>query len=75
MKVSEFKNKVSGAPPLPEQLPDDYPIEQYLIDLFKHGAFIQAGQTNNDNYRQFRFSINDDGEVRASLTVPVSLNL
>jgi len=75
MKVSEFKSKIPNPPALPDELPDDYPIEQYLVDLFKHGAFIQAGQTNNDNYRQFRFSINEDGEVRASLTVPVSLNM
>jgi hypothetical protein len=73
MKVSEFKQKVSGAPPLPQQLPDDYSIEQYLVDLFKHGAFIQMGQPERD--RQFQFSINANGEVRASLTVPVSVNL
>jgi len=73
MKVSEFKSKLANPPALPDELPDDYPIEQYLIDLFKHGAFIQAGQSQTN--RQFRFSINDDGEVRASLTVPVSLNM
>jgi len=73
MKVSEFKSLVPGAPDLPAELPDDYPIEQYLVDLFKHGAFIQMGQPEAD--RQFEFSINANGEVRASLTVPVSLNL
>jgi len=72
MKVSEFKTLVSGAPQLPDELPDDYPIEQYLVDLFKHGAFIQMGQPERD--RAFEFSINAKGEVRASLTVPVSLN-
>ncbi len=29
MKVSEFKTLVPGAPQLPDELPDDYPIEQY----------------------------------------------
>ncbi|AFZ50287.1 hypothetical protein Dacsa_1614 [Dactylococcopsis salina PCC 8305] len=30
MKVSEFKTLVPNAPELPPELPDDYPIEQYI---------------------------------------------
>lgn len=73
MKVSEFKALVPNAPDLPAELPDNYPIEQYLVDLFKHASFIDLGRAEQD--RQFEFSINAKGEVRASLTVPVAVNL
>ena len=73
MKVSEFKALVPNAPDLPAELPDDYPMEQYLVDLFKHASFIELGQPEED--RQFEFSINASGEVQASLIVPVAVNL
>ena len=73
MKVSEFKSLVPNAPDLPAELPDDYPIEQYLIDLYKHATFIQMGEEEED--RQFSFSINARGEVRASVVVEVEVSL
>ena len=73
MKVSEFKTLVPNAPELPPELPDDYPIEQYLVDLMKHAAFIDQG--NSEENQVFEFSINARGEIRASLTVPVSVSL
>ena len=73
MKVSEFKTIVPDAPALPAELPDDYPIEQYLVDLFKHASFIHLGQAEEE--RLFEFFINAKGEVRASFVVPVNVNL
>ena len=60
---------------MPPELPDDYPIEQYLVDLMKHAAFINAGQPGYEENQVFEFSINARGEIRASLTVPVSVSL
>lgn len=73
MKISEFKTLVPNAPDLPDELPDDYPIEQYLVDLFKHASFIDL--TRPEERQQFEFSINARGQVRASLEIPVNVNL
>ncbi len=71
MKLSDFKTTLPGAPPLPASLPDDYPLEQYIIDLFAHAKRVE-GETKKPLWS---FSIDSNGTVRGDLKVPVTIEV
>jgi hypothetical protein len=79
MRVSDFQTLVPNPPVLPGSINAEDPqaIENYLYSLLLHAARVERiqneGLPRGERENRFSVGVNDDGQLRATLTAQADL--
>lgn len=80
MRVSDFQTLVSNPPVLPSSINTEEPqaVENYIYSLLLHAARVERvqneGLPRGERENRFSVGVNDDGQLRATLTAQADLS-